>query len=247
MENSEERKGRFSASRISELLAGGTGKTRDNYIYDLANEVLGLRKELDTPAMKHGTVNQINAFEFVIKPLFPNAKWLDTYIPINELCGASPDIMIDDTTPADVKCPFYIDTYIEQINKVPTKYYQQVQMQMMATGGDVGILCFYLTKPMEWGEETVIEFPFPLEDRFRIFEFKKDEEVQESILKAVAVAEPKKQLLITMLENATPMDEIEFFYYQMKGNKLRKFKEASNMYNVTTIYRVNDQFYYEIK
>jgi hypothetical protein len=247
MENSEERKSKFSASRISELLAGGSGKTRDNYIYDLAKESLGLRKEIDTSAMKHGTANQINAFEFVLKPLFPDARWLDTFIPINDLCGASPDLMIDDVTPADVKCPFYIDTYIEQINKVPTKYYQQVQMQMMATGGDVGILCFYLTKPMEWGEETVVEYPFPLEDRYRIFEFKKEEELQDRILKAVEAAEPKKQLLITMLKSAIFMDEIEFFYYQMKGNKLRKLKEASNMYNVTKIYRVNDEFYYEIK
>ena len=162
---------RFSASRISELLAGGTGKTAQSYILDLSLQSLGIKDELSTPAMKHGIQNQLAGFEAVVKPLYRNAEWHDEFILINPFCGASPDIL-NEGNPMDIKCPFFIDAFIEQINKPPTKYYQQVQMQMLACKADVGHLIFYLTKPEEWGQETeLVEYPFPLALRFKIFEF----------------------------------------------------------------------------
>ncbi len=187
---------KFSASRISELLAWGQGKTAQSYILDLALQSIGIKEEVNTPAMKHGIQNQLNAFESVVKPLYPESEWHDEFILINEHCGASPDIL-DNSLPIDVKCPYYIDTYLEQINTPPKKYFAQVQMQMMACKSDIGRLVFYLTKPEEWGNENeVIEYPFPLELRYKVFEFKKDEELQESILKKVDESHPKKEQMI---------------------------------------------------
>ena len=235
---------RFSASRISELLAGGTGKTAQSYILDLAMQSIGIRQEISTPAMKHGIQNQMNGFEQVVKPLFPNAEWHDEFILINDHCGASPDIL-NDSSPMDIKCPYYIDTYLEQINKPPTKYYAQIQMQMMACKSDVGRLIFYLTKPEEWGQETAVqEYSFPLQLRFKIFEFSKDEELQEKILMKVEESQPKKLQIIELLGNAELLSEEEFFYEQMNGFNYKKIQEANNILNLDSLIRVNDKFYY---
>ena len=235
---------RFSASRISELLAGGTGKTAQSYILDLAMQSLGIREEISTPAMKHGIQNQMSGFEKVIKPLFPNAQWHDEFILINEYCGASPDIL-NESSPMDIKCPYYIDTYLEQINKPPTKYYAQVQMQMMACKSDVGRLIFYLTKPEEWGQETEVEeYSFPLQLRFKIFEFSKDEELQEKILLKVEESQPKKIQMIELLNSAILISEEQFFYEQMNGFVYRKLQESNNILNLNSLIRVNNKFYY---
>ena len=235
---------RFSASRISELLAGGTGKTAQSYILDLALQSLGIKDELSTPAMKHGIQNQLAGFEAVVKPLFPNAEWHDEFILINPFCGASPDIL-NEGNPMDIKCPFFIDAFIEQINKPPTKYYQQVQMQMLACKADVGHLIFYLTKPEEWGQETeLVEYPFPLALRFKIFEFKKDEEVHDLILSKVEESEPKKQSMIKLLQDAEIMDSEQFFYEQISGYAYRKLSDCNNILNLDKVIRVNDKFYY---
>jgi hypothetical protein len=236
---------KFSASRISELLAGGSGKTAQSYILDLALQSIGIKDQLDTPAMRHGRVNQIKGFEDVIKPLFPNAKWHDEFMVINSDCGASPDV-INEGTPMDLKLPFYIDTYIEQINKVPTKYYNQVQMQMMACKADIGRLCFYLTKPEDWGNEgEVIEYPFPLELRFKIFEFTKDEELHEKILEKVEESEPKKVQMIQMLTDAEVIEEEQFFYEQFNGFCYRKINESNNILSLDKLYRIKDKFYFK--
>jgi hypothetical protein len=236
---------RFSASRISELLAGGQGKTAQSYILDLALQSIGIRDDISTPAMKHGIQNQLNAYQNVVVPLFPEAEWHDEFILINEHCGASPDIL-DNGSPMDVKCPFYIDSFLEQINSVPKKYYTQVQMQMMACKSEVGRLIFYLTKPEEWGQETeVVEYPFPLELRFKIFEYKKDEEVQESILKKVEESQPKKIQMIKLLEDAIVIEQDQFFYEQINGFAYRKLQDCNNILNLEQVTRIGNKFYYK--
>jgi hypothetical protein len=247
MKNAEERVGCFSASNISRLLAGGTGTTRKTYILEVATEVvLGERPQLDTQAMKHGIANQMNAFEFVLKPLYKGVQWVDKYIAINKDCGASPDCVWSGNYPIDIKCPFEIDTYLEQIEKVKPSYFAQIQMQIMAVNGEEGALCTYLTKKEEWGSDTWQEYPLPLEDRFRIAVIKKDEKVCDDILMAVEKAAPERDSMIQSLNNATAMDEIEYFYYQMKHNKCRDIKSCSNLENAEII-RVNNKFYYKIK
>lgn len=234
----------ISASRISELLANGSGKTAQNYILDLALQTIGIKDEINTPATQHGLNNQLSAFEQVVKPLYPNSVWHDEFIPINEFCGSSPDCL-DDNIPFDVKCPYYIDTYLEQINSVPTKYYQQVQMQALATGADKCRLVFFLTKPEKWGEEEWNEYPLPLALRHKIFEYDKDEELHELILKKVSEAQPKKEQIIKLLQEASVMDEDQFFYEQISGYAYRGLKDCSNILNLDMVVRVGDKFYYK--
>jgi hypothetical protein len=246
MDNAEERVGCFSASNISRLLAGGGGATRKSYILEVATEVvIGKRPQLDTAAMKHGIANQMNAYEFVLKPLYKGVQWVDSYIPINKNCGSSPDCVWLGNYPIDIKCPFEIDTYLEQIEKVKPSYFAQIQMQIMSVNGEEGALCTYLTKKEDWGSDTWSEYPLPLEDRFRVEPIKKDEETCDRILLAVEKAAPERDLYIELLNNATIMDEIEYFYYQMKHNKCRDIKSCSNLEKANII-RVNNRFYYKV-
>lgn len=231
----------FSASRIGELLTGG--KTAQSYCYDLCIDTLGLKEDFDTKEMKHGRVNQVNAFDTIVKPIYPDAVWFDSFLSINDKCGASPDI-INGSMPIDVKCPYYVDTFMEQIHSVPKKYYAQVQMQMMALNSEEGALAFYLTKPEQWGEEEWEEYPIELERRFKIFEFKKDDEIQDNILKSVEEYHPKKVALLDNLKNAIELDFQTFYEMQFEGDAFRKLKTAYNIFAVDEVYRVGGQFYY---
>jgi len=242
------RVGKFSASRISELLAGGTGKTAQSYVLELAMAMVGIKKDIQTTDMLHGVTNQMPAFSQCIKSIYNDAVWFDEYIAIDERCGASPDFILADNFVGDIKCPSYIDTYLAQIEKVPTKYFLQVQMQMLAGNVDLGLLCFFLTKKEEWGsDESWEEYPMPLEDRHKIFEFKRDEESIDNILQAIEKYEPEKQKLVEKLVCAPIVDEVEFFYNQINGAKFRPLKEASNIFNASeNIIRVKDKIYYKL-
>jgi hypothetical protein len=233
----------FSASRIGELLAEGTGKTAQSYCLDLALQSIGIRDEFETSAMRHGTVNQHNAFELIIKPKFTSAIWFDGWMPINENCGSSPDVLIDGM-PLDVKCPFHVDNYFEQINRPPKKYYYQVQMQMMSTLADTGFLMFYLTKPESFGEDNWQEYPIAINDRHCIFEFKKDQQIHDQIFEKVDEWTPKKQLLIDMLLSAEPMDILTFFEMQKSSYSFRELKNASNLFSIDRFYKCENKFYY---
>lgn len=244
----EKRKGRFTASGITRLLAEGTGKTRINYIIEVAKNGLGIRDEFSTSDTRHGINNQINAFDFVVKNNFDHAKWADEYMPINDDCGASPDVLVaydNNVCPLDIKCPTTIDNYIKQIADTKNQYYYQVQMQMMATDAEVGFLCYYLTKPEVFGVEWK-EYPMPIEDRFKINTFHRNPEAVDRILKAVEDAVPLRDILIKKMEDAILLDEIEYFYEQKKHMKFRDIGYSSNPFNVKEYYRVGDDFYYKV-
>jgi hypothetical protein len=61
MLQNNERLRMFTASRISDLLAGGAGKSRLNYIFDIASEAVGAKVEVHTKQMEHGTINERTA------------------------------------------------------------------------------------------------------------------------------------------------------------------------------------------
>jgi hypothetical protein len=241
----EEKTAKFSASCISRLLAGGKGATAQSYIYELALQSIGIKDNIDTSATRHGIVSQIQAFEKVILPLYPNAIWFDQYLSINDYCGASPDILFN-SAPIEIKCPYTVDGFMEQTKNVPTKYYQQVQMQMMSCLSNVGYLCFYLTRPELWGQDDWQEYPVELEKRYKIFEFEADIALQEKILTKVDESEPKKQSMIQLLNSALVMHFEQFFDMQWNGYKLRKLKDCSNILGVSQAIRVGNEFYYEI-
>jgi len=242
---SDLRRGNFSASRISELLAGGSGKTRMSYILDLSLAIIGIKDDFESAEMRHGTVNQYNAFDKIVKPMFLSAVWYDKYVPIDKDCGSSPDVTIDNFIPLDVKCPYTIYNYLQQRDKLLKKYYLQSQMQMMSFKAPIGYMLLYLTKPETWGQDDWTEYPMPIKDRNHIHEIKADEQSQYEILQAVEKAVPVRDEIVQKLLNAKLLTEEEFFYNQMSANRYRKIKEASNLLNIDYI-RVGDGFYYQI-
>lgn len=236
-------KGVFSASRISDLLASG-GKARQSYIYDLCLDVLGLYKNFETKEMLHGTVNQQNAFDFTVKPLFKDAVMQhDVYISINKDCGASPDVLIGNDT-LDIKCPtlLYFNAYR---HSQPKSMKDQVQMQMMATKADKGYLLFYLSKPETWGEEGWEEYDFErYDDNHYVIEFAKDEAKHEEILKAVEKAAPQRDELLDILVNAEEWDFKTLMRWCRDGNKYDRLKNANNMWNAD-VFRYDNEFYFK--
>jgi hypothetical protein len=234
---------RFSASRIGELLAKGSGKTAQSYLLDLSLQSLGIKDDMQTAAMRHGLVNQHNAYELLVKSFFPEAKWHDESILIDERCSASPDVLIGDV-PMDIKCPYNVDNFFDQCENVPKKYYLQVQMQMMATKASEGYLLFYLSKPEVFGEENWQEYPVAIEERYKLFRYDADADIQAEIMDAVDKYHPLKLQVIELLKSAKDLEWLEYFTMQKQGYSLRPLKEASNLFNMTECYRVRDKFYY---
>lgn len=235
----------ISASRVSELCPkdGSKSKTAQSYILDLAMECLGIKDSLDTQATRHGLVNQFNAFEFVVKPRFEGAVWHDEYMPIDDRCGASPDVLIGNV-PMDIKCPYTPDKYFELFDSLPKCYVYQLQMQMIATGAENAYLLPYCTRPETFGDEVWEEYPIPLEERFRIIEVKKSDEIQSEIMLAVDKWHPKKIELIEMLKNAEEIGLERYFFESKGGAVYRKLKDANNIWMLDKVYRMGNEFYY---
>jgi hypothetical protein len=244
------RKGLFTASRMSDLLAAGEGKSRNSYIFDVAASVFDCSPSVDTAAMRHGIINQHNAFRLVVQPKWHDAVWYDDLILYNDNIGASPDIILADNVPMDVKCPTSIDNYsnsIWQYNALNTDesnaaYYIQSQTQMLATGTDTGHLLFYLTKFESYMDTDWREYAVPLDDRYAIVTFEKNNATQDRILNAVETAAVRRDRLIECMTEATTMDDEEYFYTQTKFNSLIPAKRASNHLNIKYI-RIGNKFY----
>jgi len=237
----------FTASRMSELLAGGTGKTKWNYIFDLALKTIGADKDISTPAMKHGINNEFYALQIAKEKLnaYPNTNESgeQVYYPINEFCGATPDALGDGFV-LDAKCQFYIHTYIEQRDKLPAKYHIQVQTQMMALKVEKGYLLNYLTKPEIWGDDDWNEYPFPVEDRYCFHEILPEIEIQDKILSETEKNFPYIGIGVEMLRDAVLLDDDEFFYSQFVGKeRYLKLKDINWIENIRRVYRHKNDFY----
>lgn len=248
----EARKGMFTASRMSDLLAEGSGQSRNNYIFDVAAGVFGCDSRVETAEMRHGIINQHNAFRLAVQPMFPDAVWFDDFIPINDNCGASPDVVIDGIIPLDVKCPTSVDSFSSEVakyRKVNTAdtnaaYFVQCQTQMLATNADQGHLLFYLTKFESYMDTDWREYAVPLEDRTEIITFERNVKVQDAILSAVTEAAIRRDRIIERMANATIMDDAEYFYTQTRHNCLVPAKRAANPLSIDYI-RVGNKFYYK--
>lgn len=238
------RSGKFSASRITELLSGGSGKTRQSYIYDIACEVVGFSKDISTAAIEHGINTERNAFEYAVKPLFPTAILKsDTFVEINENLGCSTDVEFTDSKNVlDIKCPT-INGFCKHRHSTTKGYYDQIQTQLLSTGGDTGYLFYYLSKPITWENgDSWEEYDFEnFDDNYFIKEITKDEQRQEEILKAVETYAPVRDEMIHLLLNATELDFKEFFKLN-KTTYLPNLKESNNILKEKVV-RFENNFY----
>ena len=242
------RKIKFSASRISDLLAGGTGKTRMNYIFELAERTIGIDNSVTTAAMLHGINSEIDALQVLFAHLGngyynSDGEGGQVSFDINDYVSATPDGLGDGWT-ADAKCQYYIHTFFEQNDKLPSGYYNQIQCQMLALNVDKGYLINYLTKPETYGMEDWQEYPFPLEERYFIHEIDKDERVQSDILEYSEKYYPYIGLGKEILQSAKLLDHDEFFYMQFVNRvRFQKLKDVNWIENDKEVFRFNDIFY----
>lgn len=238
------RSGKFTASRISELLAGGSGKTRQSYIFDIACEVVGVTKQISTAAMEHGTNTEINAFDYAVKPLFPTAILKsDTFVVINENLGCSTDVEFTDSKNVlDIKCPT-INGFCKHRHSTTKTYYDQIQCQLLSTGGETGYLLYYLSKPITWENgDSWTEYDFEnFDDNYFIKEIARDTERQDEILKAAETYAPVRDEMIHLLLNARELDFTEFFKLN-KTTYLPSLKESNNILSEKVV-RFENQFY----
>lgn len=227
-------KGVFGASTISQLLAGGTGKTRMSCVIDRALDRMEMRKDFQSADMLHGVDTEPTAYDNRVKHIFPNSIYRSNiFIPINSECGASPDCLFDINNVIDIKCPT-LYTFAQQMQdtkSIPKAYKEQLQMQLLATKGDTAVLFYYLSKPVTWqnGDSwEQYEFENPEDDHFYIT-IQKDEDFHEVILNAVEKAVPERNMIFDKLCQSEVLEFRDFFGMVKNGKVPKKIKEAPSL------------------
>lgn len=136
------RLGKVTASRVSDVLAKtktGVSASRKNYMAQLVAEHLtGLSQGPDltnNKAVQWGVENEAGArlaYEFVSANTVTESGFIDH--PQIELCGASPDGLIDDDGLVEIKCP-NTATHIEYLleRQIPRDYRLQMTLQLACT------------------------------------------------------------------------------------------------------------------
>jgi len=133
--------GKPSASSFDKIVTtkGEPSKSRKSYLYKLAGEkVTGFRSEgFQSDAMLHGIETEQEAVNMYELQTGVECEKVGVVYKDEErkfLC--SPDRIVGDGI-LEVKCP-QIATHVEYLlgNKLPTKYFQQVQGQLFITGAE---------------------------------------------------------------------------------------------------------------
>lgn len=132
------RLGKVSASRISQVVAGGKGVTRRNYMADLIAEQLSGEKAETFNGYKLERGKEVEAEARAAYCFYMDATVTETGFvehPTIKMCGASPDGLVGDDGLIEVKCPD-TSTHIEtRLGKTIAKAYRdQMQFQMAVTG-----------------------------------------------------------------------------------------------------------------
>jgi hypothetical protein len=239
---------KFSASRVADLLAQGSGRTQMSYIFDLALKQIGAEKDISTAAMRHGIINEVRGLEIASKKLgaIPNINPItgdQVSYDVNDYLSATPDGIGDDFT-LDIKCQYNIYNYLQQCDKLPKKYYVQVQCQMMALRVQKGYLLNYLTKPETFLDDNWSEYPIDESERYYIHEINPDAELQNELLVQTEKHYPYILMCVEMLNSSEILDDLTFFQVQF-FDKVRflKLKETNWVENTRQVYRHENEFY----
>lgn len=132
------RAGKITASRISDMMAAGSGLTRQKYQYQLVVERM-TGKPIN--GFKSAAMQRGNDLEPEAREAYEFANLVDVQLsgfidhPTIDNAGASPDGLVGDDGLVEIKCPD-LHTHIGYIlsAKVPTDYFLQMQWQMAVTG-----------------------------------------------------------------------------------------------------------------
>lgn len=161
------REGRFTASRIGELLGiKGLGLTGENYAFEKACElVYGIDEEenFETFDMKRGTELEPIAFR-----KFKELKEYDffdvreaTFFPLGESAGASPDGLVNDDAILEIKCPRstkFFKLVAQGKDAIDKTYLDQMQMQILCTNSErCHFFNYIIFKGKEMWHEIIVE------------------------------------------------------------------------------------------
>lgn len=244
--------GGIGASEIGKLFTkeGLKAKTAKTLMLDKAIEVMtGYRKDITTAAMQHGLFNEEEAFYQIVKPTFENSVLRsDVSVYIQQGLWATPDVT-DDTLDItlDIKCPYTVASYWNNINRLPQNYIVQNQMQMAATGHKKGYICLYLTSNRidEYGNK--IEYDIPLEDRHCFMPLEYDETYRDEIIKRYEGFVPLRDQLVNTLSKVKPVNDKDFFYLN-RDRKVTRLRDKSNFFTWESSQMVkNGQYFYVIE
>lgn len=234
--------GVFSASGVHALLAEGTGKTRQSYIFDVAMDAIGKKKDFDNDSMKHGRNTERNGYQRILL-YYPTAKLVSTEsIRINDNLWASPDVIVDGVMPIDIKCPQILGFYSAMNGNINKAYNCQLQTQMLALEADASALFYYLEKPEQWGAEDWKNYDFEDENDNHFFiKCDKDADLQLQILRAVEQAVPERDQMIEILLNAETID------FKCLTNKIKNGFAFQTLKSAPRILRVlsEDVFWFD--
>lgn len=145
----EVRKGRFTASKISELLGvKGLGLTGENYAFEKASElVFGLDEEDNFSSfdMQRGVTLEPFAFrKFKELKQFEFLEVKESYFfPFGSDAGASPDGLVGNDAILEIKCPRpnkFFKLVANGIEAIDKGYIDQMQMQMMCSNS---LKCYF--------------------------------------------------------------------------------------------------------
>lgn len=158
------RYGRFTASEIYKILGiRGLGETGKSYAIDKAIEQLygEMEENFVSYDMQRGIENEPLAFA-----KFKELKELDFlevencgFFEFEKHAGASPDGLVSDNAILEIKCPKSSNFFkLVATNEIDSKYYAQMQMQMLATNRNKAYFFNYLVhEGVEYHHEIIVE------------------------------------------------------------------------------------------
>ena len=160
----EQRKGKFTASEIIKILGvRGLGETGKSYAIDKAIEQLfgefeerfisyDMQNGIDTEPLAFAKFKEMKSLEFLE---VTNCGFFENC----EHSGASPDGLVSDDAILEIKCP-KSSTFFKLVatNEVDSKYYAQMQMQMLSTNRNKAYFFNYLIhEGTEYHHEIIVE------------------------------------------------------------------------------------------
>ena len=159
------RLGRFTASRISELMGvKGLGLTGENYAFELAcEEVFGIEEDADFVSydMQRGINLEPMAFEKF--KLIKQLEFIDvqkcSFFAYGQNSGASPDGLVNNVAILEIKCPRSNKFFkLVKDSIIDKNYIYQMQMQMMCTNSIKAHFFNYLIfNGVEMWHEIIVE------------------------------------------------------------------------------------------
>lgn len=190
----EMRRGRFTASRASDLLSNGKKKGEfGKKFFELCEEiaferVFGIDESWDVDSwdMKRGRELEPEAGEVLTQLLARKFLKLEDcfFFPVGDNAGASPDkIVLGKPICAEIKCPRPDKVFrlirFNNVESIPDEHYKQMQFQMYATKSDK---CFYFVYCIFKGSA-----------HYHLMEVSRDEPMIETIKERIRLGEIEVQ------------------------------------------------------